>query len=1022
MKLTPLFLAALLGAARAAEVVTGPPGLDASSYLGTLPLSPLTPMLEQMPLKNRLDLSVRFRNDTGALAAYTGGTVTFRTADGQSLMAAPLSKSEFLERATLSSAPGFQQGQVHVFFSSHNNVTLTGLARSLLDGRIVAGGWGDRVDNGNRQFIVARLLIDGTLDASFDTNGLKAAAFGQANAVAMQNDGKIVVAGTYGADFRVQRLNFDGSDDDTFGNGGTRTTPLGAQAEALAVAVDGAGRVVVVGRVHSGGVWQLALVRYLSTGVLDSTFDGDGIVTTDVGTSTSEAALALAIDASNRPVVAGWATVSGRRRMLVARYRTGGQLDTAFGGTGVVVSAFTGASDVEARAVAIDGSGRIVAGGAATIAAEQRFAVARFTAAGAFDATFSGDGQAIIDFARTSDEGFAGIATFGDEVYAAGRGGGGETDYFSVARFDATGALNAQFSNDGKLNINLFEGEALADTAAMGAIVTLPVGDIVAGGSATIDGVARWVLARYNPDGTPDVSATVPPGAEVTIEFSDFPFTTDINETPFDGFDPKHTPAQMDVELNFASFAQPLSITGIALRTVTQNAQAYRFPVHDPTVAGAKWVASGGHERGTPHGNIGSQRFHWDIHAEIGGNSSLPDADPATAQTFWEGHPSGNYDTAKAYTAGELPNCQIAWGQPVYAMGSGTVVRSFNDKEDNFPIHDKTFGDGAGNSAVIDHGNGEYGVYAHMQKGSVTVTAGQFVIAGTQLGLVGNSGSSDGPHLHFGLVDAPGATSWGNSQSRPTYFIDAKFSTSSGGPVVRQLRAAPRDGEVITIDPSGIPFASPGTLYGPGLVNEVAGVHDSVATVQRLVPPVSVQGSIGSTLGTALADGGDVIEDVYRFNVTQAGTVWVRLDFTTGNDLDVLLYDSKLQAVLPAAGKSLARPETIIASLPVGVYYLCVSRYDPAGNAPVNYTLNLGVYQGGRDIYVDWEGLCAVPFGDQVCAGGWGGPFPTVKQGDEASFTGCRIFVRGGNYPESIVLRNPAVIRSYNGTATINPP
>jgi hypothetical protein len=191
----------------------------------------------------------------------------------------------------------------------------------------------------------------------------------------------------------------------------------------------------------------------------------------------------------------------------------------------------------------------------------------------------------------------------------------------------------------------------------------------------------------------------------------------------------------------------------------------------------------------------------------------------------------------------------------------------------------------------------------------------------------------------------------------------------------------------------------------------------------RLEPPVSVQGSIGSTPGAAMADGGDIIEDVYRFGAAQAATVWVQLDFPAGHDLDVLLYDAALQPVQPTRGKTLARPETFYVSVPTGVYYLCVSRYDPSGNAPVNYTLHLGVYQNGRPIYVDWEAACLVPLGNPVCGGGWGGPYPTVKQGHAAAFPGCAIFIRGNHtYPESIVLRNPAVIRSYNGTATINPP
>jgi hypothetical protein len=135
-----------------------------------------------------------------------------------------------------------------------------------------------------------------------------------------------------------------------------------------------------------------------------------------------------------------------------------------------------------------------------------------------------------------------------------------------------------------------------------------------------------------------------------------------------------------------------------------------------------------------------------------------------------------------------------------------------------------------------------------------------------------------------------------------------------------------------------------------------------------------------------------------------------------------MLYDATLQSVLPAAGKTRARPETFFAAVPGGVYYVCVSRYDPSGNAPVNYTLHLTAFSGGRAIYVDWESVCPVPFGNPLCGGGWGGPYPTVRQGYDVAYPGCAIFIRGTHtYSEAVTMRIPLVIRSYNGAATIDP-
>jgi murein DD-endopeptidase MepM/ murein hydrolase activator NlpD len=60
-----------------------------------------------------------------------------------------------------------------------------------------------------------------------------------------------------------------------------------------------------------------------------------------------------------------------------------------------------------------------------------------------------------------------------------------------------------------------------------------------------------------------------------------------------------------------------------------------------------------------------------------------------------------------------------------------------------------------GNYAVVEIGNGRYAFYAHMQPGSVRVKAGDKVTAGQVIGLLGNSGNTDTPHLHFHVMDGP---------------------------------------------------------------------------------------------------------------------------------------------------------------------------------------------------------------------------------------------------------------------------
>lgn len=90
-----------------------------------------------------------------------------------------------------------------------------------------------------------------------------------------------------------------------------------------------------------------------------------------------------------------------------------------------------------------------------------------------------------------------------------------------------------------------------------------------------------------------------------------------------------------------------------------------------------------------------------------------------------------------------------AFGQPILASAPGKVVELKNQIPDNEPVGTMNEKEPTGNYVVIDHGNGEYSMYAHLKKGSVKVKVGDQVQTGDLLGLCGNSGNSSEPHLHF---------------------------------------------------------------------------------------------------------------------------------------------------------------------------------------------------------------------------------------------------------------------------------
>jgi hypothetical protein len=109
---------------------------------------------------------------------------------------------------------------------------------------------------------------------------------------------------------------------------------------------------------------------------------------------------------------------------------------------------------------------------------------------------------------------------------------------------------------------------------------------------------------------------------------------------------------------------------------------------------------------------------------------------------------------------GDLKNAQSyhIYGRPVLAVADAVVVASRNDLADQVPgrlPEGLPIDEADGNFAILDLGSGAYALYAHMQRGSVRVQAGDRVRRGDQIGIVGNTGNSQAPHLHFQMMDGP---------------------------------------------------------------------------------------------------------------------------------------------------------------------------------------------------------------------------------------------------------------------------
>ena len=231
------------------------------------------------------------------------------------------------------------------------------------DGRIILVGQtfgGDHTD-----FAVARYLANGQPDTGFAAGGKTTVDFRKAgdgaSAVALQGDGKLLVAGSSfngsrGDDFALVRFNPDGRFDGSFGSGGGVTTAIqGASNDVVtAIAVQADGRIVLAGRSFTGQTAQATLVRYLADGRLDGSFGNGGIVTT----GQMEAATDVILRPDGKLVMAGTA----RNDFGLMRFAANGQVDTPFGNNGLVTSGLAGRME-RIDDLEIQADGRLLAAG-----------------------------------------------------------------------------------------------------------------------------------------------------------------------------------------------------------------------------------------------------------------------------------------------------------------------------------------------------------------------------------------------------------------------------------------------------------------------------------------------------------------------------------------------------------------------------------------------------------------------------------------------------------------------------------
>jgi uncharacterized delta-60 repeat protein len=419
------------------------------------------------------------------------------------------------------------------------------------DGKIVIAG------ASGSDFVISRYNPNGTLDASFGNGGRLNTDFPQGTssgaALVIQPDGKIVVAGQAIdpaspslSGFALVRYNPNGALDTSFDGDGRVVTLFGySYSGAADIVLQPDGKLVVAGTsldptqvspAQPPSTYVFAIARYNTDGSLDTSFDGDGRVTTDIPGLTGERAQAVAIQANGRIVAAG----IGAAAFVLTRYNTNGSLDSgaaadstpgdSFGSSGFVNTAF-GGIDEDVRALAIQPDGKIIAAGQTRSSGfsgnnnQDNFALARYNSDGSLDNTFDTDGKVTTDFGLV-DKASDVIVQPDGRIVAAGNS---RTDaglvnncvsdcqsFFSLARYNPNGSLDNTFDGDGRVLTDI--GGGRYNNLGAFSVALQTDGRIIAAGEATSAGQLDFGVARYNMDGSLD-TANFGTGGMVTTDF-----------------------------------------------------------------------------------------------------------------------------------------------------------------------------------------------------------------------------------------------------------------------------------------------------------------------------------------------------------------------------------------------------------------------------------------------------------------------------------------------------------------------
>ena len=343
----------------------------------------------------------------------------------------------------------------------------------------------------------------GTLDTTWNGTGKVMTAIGTSDDIAasmtLQPDGRVLLAGNCwnatSFDFCAARYLANGSLDTTWNGTGKVITPIGTSDDvATSMTLQPDGKVLLAGRCGNAGNYDFCAARYLANGTLDTAWNGTGKVMTAIG-SGDDLANSMTLQPDGKVLLAGYCGNFANYDFCAARYLANGTLDTTWNGTGKVITAIGSDNDF-AAAMTLQPDGKVLLAGYCSNGTNFDFCAARYLANGSLDTTWNGTGRVMT--AIGSDNDFAVTMTLQPDakVLLAGNCSNGTNGDFCAARYLANGTLDTTWNGTGTVITAI---GILGDSAT--SITLQPDGKVLLAGRCFNGSTFDFCAARY--DGGP---------------------------------------------------------------------------------------------------------------------------------------------------------------------------------------------------------------------------------------------------------------------------------------------------------------------------------------------------------------------------------------------------------------------------------------------------------------------------------------------------------------------------------------